>query len=162
MVLAAMVLMAQLAGTDDLQRQLAASRARWEELKAANDGTYEFHDAHASWTGMRWETVMTVKANVVVKRAYESVYRDDDGNVITRWEERGDAIGTHAEGLAPATLDGLYDECRDTTLTVDLDKNFLTLTTLDSGIVAACSYFPKDCADDCSTGFNITDVTFDP
>ncbi|MEO8214124.1 MAG: hypothetical protein ABI560_13070 [Myxococcales bacterium] len=57
-------------------------------------------------------------------------------------------------------MEQVYDDCEQRILSKDPAANFIDLTVRDDGLLAVCSYFPKNCADDCSVGYNITSVTF--
>ena len=132
---------------------LAESLLVWQDLKAADDGTYQYTRSDSSFSGYRSTTTFVVEADVVVRRAFEGY--DENGVLVDSFEEQGAEVGSN-EGAAPAhTIDELYEICRDEVLTQDPDDNDFYLTFRDDGILELCVYVPTDCADDCDEGVEI-------
>jgi hypothetical protein len=127
---------------------LDASRA----LFAQNADTYRYERRFVSWTGWGYTTKFEVENGVVIAREYES---GEDS-----WSETVTELGTHHDGHAVKTIPELYDQCESEVLTVDRTQNDVTLTFHQNGILEACTYFPKNCADDCATGVTIDSITF--
>jgi len=42
----------------------------------------------------------------------------------------------------------------------DPGDNFITLTFDANGLVQTCSYFPKNCQDDCAVGVRVSSLEF--
>ncbi len=149
--------------TTPQQKQLAESLETWNALKAENGDHYRYETLFASWTGFRSTTTLTVQDNVVVTRAYESSYINDEGEEITEsWTEEGAAVGSHEAGAKPRTIDELYTECRENVLTQDATENEFYLSFHDDGVLEACYYRSKNCADDCLRGVSAEEFEFLP
>jgi len=149
------------AGPNTTERsQLAQSRQTWSALKGANGPNYRYTDTAYSFTGRSWEMTVEVAADVVVRRSF--VTKDDKGAAVPDqgWIEEGATLSSHQGSVAAQTMEQVYDDCEQRILSKDPTANFITLTVHDDGLLAACSYFPKNCADDCAVGYDITSVTF--
>lgn len=152
---------ALLAGCDPNSQEkddLAESRSVWLDMKAADDGRYQYTRSDSSWTGYRETTTFLVEDDVVVRRSFEAF--DRNGELVRSFEEEGAEVGS-SEGAdaAPALIiDELYEICRDEVLAKDPDDNIIYLGFRDDGILEYCSYVPRDCADDCSEGVDISDL----
>jgi hypothetical protein len=132
---------------------LAESLLAWQDLKAADDGTYQYTRSSSSFTGARSTTTFVVEADVVVRRSFEGY--DEDGVLVESFDEEGADVGSN-EGAKPAhTIDELYEICRTEVLTQDPASNRFYLTFRDDGVFELCTYVPDDCADDCSEGVEI-------
>lgn len=141
----------------DHQALLAESLLTWQNMKAADDGTYQYTRTTSSFSGYRTSTALVVENDVVVRRTYEAF--DADNVLVESFDEQGAEVGSNENGAPVLTIDELYESCRDDVLTRDTEQNQIVLTFHDSGIVRTCVYVPLDCADDCAMGVNID--TFD-
>jgi hypothetical protein len=56
----------------------------------------------------------------------------------------------------------VYGACARDVLSKSPVDNWITLTFHDSGLLETCSYFPKNCADDCAVGVSISTLQFLP
>ena len=162
----AVYLIAVLSGCGQLGKQndLAKSLATWQNLKAQNGDLYRYETSFASLFGFGSTTTLTVQAEQVVVRAYEAYrYNSPGGREVTAsWTEVGVAVGTHGAGAAPRTIDELYGVCRSEVLTRSSLENDFYLEFRPDGVLERCVYVPKNCADDCSSGVNITGLEFLP
>jgi hypothetical protein len=135
---------------------LAESLLVWQGLKAADDGTYQYTRSSSSFSGYRSTTTFVVEADVVVRRAFEGY--DENGVLVDSFDEQGAEVGSN-EGAEPVrTIDELYEICRDEVLTQDPDSNYFYLTFRDDGVLELCVYVPRDCADDCGDGVEISSL----
>jgi hypothetical protein len=140
--------------------QLAQSRQTWSALKGSNGPSYRYTNTTSSFTGWSTETTIEVATDVVVRRSF-MIKDDKDAAVPDQgWIEEGATLSTHQAPVAAQTIEQVYDDCEQRILSKDPAANFITLTVHDDGLLAACSYFPKNCADDCAVGYDITSVTF--
>jgi hypothetical protein len=135
---------------------LAESLAAWQDMKAADDGTYGYTRTSLSFTGFHSTTRFVVADDVVVRRTFEGY--DENDQLVESFDEQGDEVGSN-QGAAPVyTIDELYEVCRDGVLTQDPEANQLFLGFLADGILDHCLYVPNDCADDCSMGVDIESI----
>jgi hypothetical protein len=134
--------------------QLSRSRQSWEGIKARPTTHYRYTDRNSSFTGSTWDITTEVLNDQVTERSW--VIKDRNGAVLDSWTETGAAIGSHT-GVGPVlTIDGVYDGCESEVLSKDPATNLITLTFRDDGVLAVCTYFPKNCADDCAVGYHIS------
>lgn len=133
----------------------------WESTKSKEGNSYNYTVTFGSVFGFGSETVITIENDKVISRAYESyVYNGTDKEITDSWLEVQNELGTHEEGAEPITLNQIYSSCKSDILTVNEDENFITFLAENNGILSNCSYFPKNCQDDCSIGFNITSINW--
>jgi hypothetical protein len=144
-------------GAIDAGRFDAAVRA-WQVAKQDTSATYSYRVSTQSWIGVGTDTVLNVRGDVVVSREFTRWAQDATTGARTTtatWREDASQLGTHAEGAAVATLDVLYQRCADEVLTRDPDTNRIYFGTYASGVLAHCTYVPRECADDCSSGVTV-------
>ena len=142
-------------GANFIERdQLYRSHATWTTVKGNDGRSYRYTDRDSSFTGFSWETTIEVHGATVVSRAYTR--KDMAGAVAETWTEDASALGSHAAGAPPLTIDEIYDRCASTVLAKDPAANLITLTFHDDGVLDTCTYFPKNCADDCAVGYRIS------
>lgn len=146
------------AGPPTNEERLAESLSAWMELKAADDGTYQYSRSNSSFSGYRNRTTFLVENDVVVRRSFEET--DPDGAVSDSFVEEGAEVGSNeGTGADPAlTIEELYEICRDEVLTQDPERNIIELRLRDDGILEYCFYVPRDCADDCAEGVEIENL----
>lgn len=145
------------------QSELDESLATWQNLKAQNGDHYRYETSFASWTGFSSTTTLTVKAGRVTARAYEATYFDQDKTETTEtWTEQGSEVGSHEAGAEPRTVDELYGVCRSEVLMQSSAENEFYLEFRGDGVLKDCYYRPKNCADDCLMGVNISGLEFLP
>lgn len=137
----------------DHEALVAESLLTWQNMKAADDGTYQYTQSNSSFTGFRDTTTLVVEDDVVVRRTYE-VY-DENDTLFESYDEQGAEVGSNRAGAPARTIDELYEICRDDVLTRDPVQNHIIVTFHDDGILETCVYVPRDCADDCDEGVGI-------
>ena len=106
----------------------------------------------------RYGAVLQFESGVATYRRFDVLTPQQDGGtgVLTlQWEERGTEVGAHPVAAPPATVDALYDQCAREVLPQDPDRNDVSLYFDAAGILLACFYVPRNCADDCSFGVGI-------
>ena len=145
-------------GPSPEQARLAESRESWAALKAESGSSYRYTAMDSSWTGYRWQTTVEVVQDHVARRSYTS--ETDTGVAATSWLEEQGALGSNPGGAPPLTIEELYDMCASEVLTQDPTENWITLTFQSDGLLQHCSYFPKNCADDCAVGVSMATLEF--
>lgn len=144
--------------TDELQAELAASRAAWEAAKSSHGNSYTYSQVMASFIGFQAETTFVVENGVVVERHYKAQLGAD----ATSWSEVGAEVGSHTdEGHPAALVDELYDECATQVLTRDQDGNIFNLAFDDAGLLQTCTSFDRLCNDDCDRGPKLGFISFE-
>jgi hypothetical protein len=145
-------------GQSPEQARLSESRNAWVALKSENGSSYRYTVKNSSFTGYRSETTVEVLGDRVSRRTFTS--GTDTGTPDTSWLEEGAALGSHPEGAPPLTIEEVYDRCASEVLTQDSGQNVITLTFQSDGLLQDCSYFPRNCADDCAVGVRVTSLEF--
>ena len=146
------------------QSELSSSLETWNALKTQNGDSYHYETSFASWAGFGNKTTLTVQNGEVTARAYEAYRLEGEGQatITESYTEEGTTLGTHEAGAAPRTVDELYGVCRAEVLTQSALANDFYLTFRADGVLETCEYAPKNCADDCSRGVNVTELEFLP
>jgi hypothetical protein len=147
-------------GSGSFQSRLAAAAALWAKDKPACT-TYHYSRDSTSFTGSSTETDIEITNDRPSRRRFVGRYVQDDGQVKTeQWDETGASIGLH-EGYKASTVEELLADCR-VALGEDPAANRLTLLIGVHGVPTACLFVPKNCADDCSMGVQISDFACGP
>lgn len=149
---------------EDLQR-LAESRARFDALARAHDGTYVYVTGFGSWTSVDAKTTMRVERGVLVERRFEVTRSDGQRQKrLAGWTEKGSKVGSHVgEGDAPMRLEERYDDCAQLiSLTDRVDHLLIWLDFDDRGLLAHCGSQFKECSDPCWQGTSVRSLTFGP
>ncbi len=86
----------------------------------------------------------------------------EDRNETSGWiEDTPDMLGIHSIGAPLKTVDELYADCRDILTTKnDEQKYSISLDFYTNGVLSYCRYTRKNCADDCTSGVFIDNLTF--
>jgi hypothetical protein len=145
-------------GQSPEQAKLSESRESWAALKAENGSSYRYTVKDSSWTGYTWQTSVEVLQDHVSRRSFTGA--PVVGGAGTSWLEEQGALGSHPEGAPPLTIEEIYDRCASEVLTQDPGENSITLTLRSDGLLQGCSYFPKNCQDDCAVGVGLTTLEF--
>lgn len=143
---------------DNGQAELKQSLRTWSELKASNEPQYRYTSQDSGWTGGYSRTTVDVVDDAVVSRDFATF--SPEGEELLSWTEDAASLGGHPEGGAPLTIDQIYKRCRSEILSKDAEENWITLTFREDGVLEHCSYFPRNCADDCDVGFTISSLDF--
>lgn len=138
----------------DLAGPIAATRAK--VASANGDYTYSVNGSSFE-SGAWWSTKLVFRANAPSSRAY--VLRRDGEPDVT-WSESGADIGSHEDGAPAHSLETLATRCRDEVLGKNLAESWLTFELDPDGLVSTCTIFPEVCADDCTEGVTVSDLTF--
>ncbi|CAA9559048.1 MAG: hypothetical protein AVDCRST_MAG86-453 [uncultured Truepera sp.] len=96
-------------------RSLDIALGEWQQLAAENGDSYRYVvNAGSVLGGPGYNTTLTVQEGEVVQRDLEITEIDDAGNVtvVESWSETGAAVGSHAEGAEPITIDGRFETCK--------------------------------------------------
>lgn len=134
------------------------SYIKWTNMKQHNGNSYSYKTSMVSWVGFGSTTEITVKDNQVISRAYKEF--DPSKKVTYAFFESKEELGTNKKGTAPLSIDELYNTCAKEYLLADDKTNTITFKTDSDGILQACGITPKNCADDCYTGFSIESITW--
>lgn len=143
---------------DAEQLRLEASKDIWVLERDKNHGNYHYESEFSSWVGFGYVTKIFVSQNTAYRRAFEAY--DEGGTVTVRYDEDASILGTNDSGHPVKTVDELYEECSDILSTQSPDENDITFTISNIGIISTCTYIPHSCADDCSQGVSINNLTF--
>lgn len=130
----------------------------WNVQKNREGNSYRYTARVSSVFGFGSSTTITVQNGEVVSREYEAFVfnpQTQEEEITSTWTENKSELNTHEEGAEPLTLDEIYGTCRRDILSVNQDDNFINFEAENNGILSICTYFPKNCADDCSVGFFI-------
>ena len=141
-----------------LHKAYSDSARSWDALKKEHNNSYEYVISEASFSGWSSELKTTVTNGAVSKREYwETKYVEGAGfgPLEKVYTEIHREIGRNKKGGRPATFDKIYIDCARFSLIVDENMNDISFTTDDSGILTACGFTPKNCADDCYRGVSI-------
>lgn len=131
------------------------------DFKKSTNNNYKYQVAEGSWTGLTWETTITVEDGVVTKRSFK--YTSTKGlpeNISAEeqeWTEKENEIGTHKIGAEPLTLDEIYDKAQEEWLLKKENTEFF-FETENNGLISTCGYVINNCADDCFRGINIENI----
>lgn len=138
---------------------LADSKIAWDDAKAKHANSYTYtRDFHSFFGNFGFQTTLVVANGIVVERHYKA--QALSGGDSTQWSETGADVGSHQEGHPAVTVDALYDECKNVTLTQDEDKNFINFTVDQDNFLQVCTYTPLACQDDCTRGPVISTLEF--
>ncbi len=133
------------------------SLQHWQEAKEKNGLDYEYSIQFSSVLGFGNITTITVAGGDIVSRKFEKTNLSNNSMKIeTIYLETEAEINSHKEGAIALTLDELYSACEKDILTASLDENFIYFETKNDGILSLCSYFPKNCTENCYVGYNIS------
>lgn len=132
----------------------------WEINKKTKSNSYSFTINAQSAFGFGSNTIITVINGKVVSREYEGYMITEDGQreIIKTWIENENELGSHEEGAEPITLDEIYTDCKTNILTANEEDNYIVFLAENGDLLSVCSYFPKNCQDDCSIGYRISDI----
>ncbi len=136
----------------------------WISYRAGIHNSYKYTVNWGSWTGYGAEVTTTVNKGKIISRDYTSFkYRNDGTNTkdtLKTWHEDDTHINTHGEEAGELmTIDDVYTKARTVWLKVDASTNDIIFEAKINGIITNCGYVPRNCADDCFTGINITSIT---
>lgn len=132
------------------------SKDSWELLKKENGNSYIYQVGFGSWTGAGSITEISIENNIVISRKYESYSNILNRNEISdSYIETQEELGKHSFGAKPITIDEMYEICLSDFLDVDTTENSITFSVTNKGLLQNCSYYPNNCADDCTKGVQI-------
>lgn len=136
------------------------SAEAWEINKKTKSNSYSFTINSQSAFGFGSNTIITVINGKVVSREYEGYIITEQGQqeIIKTWIENENELGSHEEGAKPITLDEIYTDCKTNILTANEEDNYIVFLAENGDLLSVCSYFPKNCQDDCSIGYRISDI----
>ncbi len=138
--------------------ELRENKTKWQ---AEGPSSYEYTLVTQSFTAARTETKYTVRNGALEQREFQWWERDRDNNeqLFDAWTETTEQLGDNDHYYGLWTMDDLYTHCEETVLNQDPDENEITLTFGDDGALDVCEYRAINCADDCSSGFDVGTLT---
>lgn len=139
------------------------SYAKFQNFKKASANSYKYVVNKGSFTGVGFETTITVVGGVISTRSFVQYQLLNSGvkTIVEQWEEKqsNHDIGSHTDALEALTLDQVYDKAKNDWLKADTKTNDVYFETDANGLIADCGYVPKGCQDDCFVGISITSIT---
>jgi len=143
--------------------RVAAALQAWEKAKQACGGNYSYRISKSSFSGLSQTTIVKVQNNEVVARTFEKFNaRQLLGPGIPkkeRWQETGDAIGSHKEGAPAKTLDEIYAGAAKIAAAPLKKFENRYIRTNKAGLLTSCFYVDTRIADDAPlTGFMISEI----
>lgn len=142
----------------EFRKDFDKSFKTWLDFKASASNNYKYQLVTNSWSGSSTQTTITVKDGKVVQREYISKTVKQPGNVITiheDWVENGQELNSHKNYGAILTLDEIYEKAKTELLIKRADAE-VSFESKNNGMISSCGYVPKNCADDCFSGFSIS------
>ena len=146
---------------DSFDSDFLKSLRAWENAKKTQGNNYEYISESSSVFGFGSSTQITVSNGVVVSRSYERYTLSENTRekiVTDSWTENSSELNTHEEGAPILSIDEIYFRCKNEILSVNKDQNYISFRAENQGLLSSCTYFPKNCADDCAVGFVITSI----
>lgn len=138
----------------DFPTNIEESYSRWQELKQRHGNNYSYETEFRSWAGFGNSTKIIVENGQVESRHFFE-WKHDAPPSLT-WSESYAELGKHNQGSAAQTFDQVYRQCTDQILTKSAQNFIISLSFDQLGLLKQCSYRPRNCADDCSQGINIS------
>lgn len=133
----------------------------WLDFKKSSNDSYLYKTNFASWTGISGETTISVWKGKIISRSYIEKGRDHQTNQIVirqEWSEDSTNLHSHDHGDKAYTLDEIYNTAKTVWLIKNKDAD-ISLETKNNGMISACGFVPKNCADDCFIGIHISQIT---
>lgn len=134
------------------------SQTAWLSFKKSSKNSYQYTTFSSSWTGFNTATTITVHNGVVIKRAYKAEMVYPEPKMIEAWEEEPDQLNSHSSGAGTLTLDEIYEKAKTEWLIADTRENQVFFETKNNGMISKCGYVPRNCADDCFFGIQISGI----
>jgi hypothetical protein len=146
------------------QSEYDASYKAWISFKNSSKNSYSYTTVFGSWVGFGVTIKVAVSNGKVVSRDYIRIQSRNDGtnkvDTAETWHEDAATINTHPNDAAEAlTIDDIYLKARTEWLKVDASTNDIIFEAKNNGLISDCGYVPRNCADDCFRGVNITAIT---
>lgn len=146
------------------QSDFEKSYNEWVKFKGTSGNSYRYTVSGGSWTGMGWQTVITVSEGNVVQRHFKLSFPvgwtgnlPDDDKV--EWTENENEINSHEPNSAAEaiTLDVIYERASNNWL--KRRGNAKTyFEAKNNGLISLCGYVEDGCQDDCFNGITITSI----
>jgi hypothetical protein len=143
--------------------QLGNSRALFLDLKQRRGPDYGYVSSD-TWSGGLGghddRTELDIHNDRVVQRRFWSDSRYRSYPAAPDWAETDAAVGSHYDRhAAPAlTIERLHVVCEANVLSKPRSDFDVVLDFGADHIITKCSYRPKNCADDCTIGYDITSI----
>lgn len=134
------------------------SYKEWLNFKNTSKNSYEYTVVWSSWTGVSWQTIISVKDGSVIRRSYKMSVPDDwIPRPELEWTEEGNEVGLHDSGAEPITLDEVYYKAEHEWL-IKRENTTTYFETKNNGMISTCGFRDNNCADDCFVGITILSI----
>lgn len=143
----------------DFEQKYNTSLKKWNQVKKEHKDSYEYSISFSSFIGYSNTTTVTVKEGKIIAREFSETVQDEQGNFNeerTIYQEKGNEVNSDKNGFKAILFDQIYQDCGNNYLQQDEQMNHLYFDVDGIGILKHCSYFPKNCMDDCSTGVTVS------
>ncbi|MEO6134832.1 MAG: hypothetical protein ABIP35_06745 [Ginsengibacter sp.] len=140
------------------------SYKEWLRLKETSVNSYRYVVSNGSWTGMGWQTTITVREGKVVQRDFKLSFPvgwtgSIPGADKMEWTENENEINSHEDTPAgeAITLDAVYEKARNNWLK-KRGNGKTYFEAKNNGLISSCGYVEGGCQDDCFIGITITSI----
>lgn len=134
------------------------SYKEWLSFKETSGNSYRYMVGGGSWTGLGWQTLITVNNGKIIKREFKyNLPVGWQGNIPSdemEWVENENEINSHTSAAGAITLDEIYEKARNNWL----KKRGNAKTYFEAknhGLISSCGYIEDGCQDDCFVGITI-------
>ena len=139
------------------------SYSAWLDFKINSGNSYQYTVLQTSWSGMSWQTIITIEKGKIFRRHFKLIVPVDWVPEIPsyqkEWIEEGNEIGSRKDsGAADAiTLEEVYARAKNDWLK-KRDKVTTYFEAKNNGLLSSCGFIEDGCADDCFKGINIIEI----
>lgn len=142
--------------------ELSDAETAWSLEVAENGNTYWIMTGYQSFTGYETHTTTQVLDGFAIARYYVATQREGGSDsaitVVEAWAETREDLGSHATGDAARTMSELHQVCSG--VLDRRDREDVTMTVDEAGVMETCFSVPRGCFDDCASGVFIEERGF--
>lgn len=134
-----------------------------QKFKKNSKNSYSYTVHNSSWSGLSWETTISVENGKVIKRHFKYFpvkgMLEDMPQSDKEWTETGNKVGSHMQTSAAdaLTLDEVYAKAKSEWL-VDRANATFYFETKNNGLISQAGFTDNYCADDCFEGIIIKNI----
>jgi hypothetical protein len=144
------------------QSDFEKSYKEWLSFKKTSGNSYHYMVSGGSWTGMGWQTDITISEGKIVQRHFKLSFpvgwtgSTPDADEI-EWTENENEINLHTNTAAAeaVTLDEIYEKARTNWLK-KRDNAKTYFEAKNNGLISSCGYIEDGCQDDCFNGISVS------
>lgn len=135
----------------------------FKKFQNKNNNSYKYIVHNSSWSGLTWETSISVQNGKVVQRHFKYFlikgFLDELPENEKEWTETGEQVGSHLNTSAadPLTLDEIYEKAKSEWL-IKRENSTHYFETKNDGMLSLAGYTDNYCADDCFVGVRIKSI----